>query len=72
MFGWKPQQKPALIVPPPTDRLASSLIKDELRHLYALIEKLNIPVVMDDHDAGYDTAIDEALEIINSRIQHYT
>jgi hypothetical protein len=72
MFGWKSQQKPTLIVPPPTDRLASNLIKDELRHLYALIEKLNIPVVMDDHDAGYDTAIDEALEIINSRIQHYT
>jgi hypothetical protein len=71
MFGWRPQKKPVAVTPP-TDRLASSPIKDELRHLHALVEKLNIPVVADDYDAGYDTAVDEVLEIINSRIQHYT
>jgi hypothetical protein len=68
MFGWKAQPKPEAAVA----RLDRSLILDELRSLYALVEKKNIPVVMDDHDAGYDTAIDEVLEIITDRINHYT
>jgi hypothetical protein len=69
MFGWKAQPKPA---PVTATKLERSLILDELRSLYALVEKLNIPVVMDDHDAGYDTAIDEVLEIVTSRINHHT
>lgn len=40
----------------------------ELEHLSALIEKLSIPVVADDLDAGYDMAIDEVLDIIQGRI----
>lgn len=69
MFGWKSQPKPA---PVAVARLDRSLILDELRSLYVLVERKNIPVVADDYDAGYDTAIDEVLEIIADRINHYT
>lgn len=39
-----------------------------LTQLAALLEKRSIPVVMDDWDAGYDLAIDEALALINDAI----
>ena len=29
------------------------------------VERMNIPVVMDDHDAGYDMAVDEVLVLID-------
>lgn len=41
----------------------------ELRHVYELIGKLNTPVIADDFDAGYDMAIDEALDMIEGRIK---
>jgi hypothetical protein len=69
MFGWKTQSKPAPVTATKLDR---SLILDELRHLYALVEKLNIPVVADDYDAGYDTAVDEILDVIDGRIKYHT
>lgn len=53
---------------PPNNTAA---IIEELKHVYAEISKLNIPVVADDVDAGYDMAIDETLDIINDRIRHY-
>lgn len=43
----------------------------ELKHLYHLISKLNIPVVADDVDAGYDMAIDEVLDLIKGRINYH-
>jgi hypothetical protein len=39
-----------------------------LLQLAAIIEKRNIPVVMDDWDAGYDLAIDEVLALINDAV----
>lgn len=53
---------------PPTN--TAEIVK-ELEHVYALIARLNIPVVADDVDAGYDMAIDEALDIIDGRIRFY-
>jgi len=58
LFGKKPEPDKAVIIA-------------ELKVVLAMIERLNIPVVADDYDAGYDTAIDEAIEIINDRISHY-
>jgi hypothetical protein len=58
LFGKKPEP-----VKPDT---AATLA--ELKHLKMLIERLNIPVVADDYDAGYDTAIDEVLDIVSGRI----
>lgn len=49
----------------------SAAIIKELHHLYALVAKLNIPVVADDVDAGYDMAIDEVLDIIDGRIRFH-
>lgn len=49
----------------------SAVIIKELEHVYRLIANLNIPVVADDVDAGYDMAIDEALDIIDGRIRFY-
>ena len=49
----------------------SAVIINELKHVYGLIAKLNIPVVADDVDAGYDMAVDEALDIINDRIRFH-
>ena len=46
-------------------------VVDELRHLYGLICSLNIPVVADDVDAGYDMAVDEVLDLISGRIDFY-
>jgi hypothetical protein len=48
----------------------ASIVK-ELEHVHALIAKLNIPIVADDVDAGYDMAIDEALDMIDGRIKFY-
>jgi len=58
LFRRKPQTSTAVIV-------------KELEHVYALIANLNIPVVADDVDAGYDMAIDEALDIIDGRIRFH-
>lgn len=49
----------------------SAVIIKELEYVYRLIANLNIPVVADDVDAGYDMAIDEALDIIDGRIRFY-
>lgn len=39
-----------------------------LRDLSVRIEKMNIPIIMDDQDAGYDMAIDEVLALIDDAI----
>lgn len=39
-----------------------------LQSLSAQVEKLNIPVIMDEQDAGYDMAIDEVLALISDAI----
>lgn len=39
-----------------------------LQSLSAQVEKMNIPVIMDDQDAGYDMAIDEVLALISDAI----
>lgn len=43
-----------------------------LRSISAQIEKLNIPVIADDQDAGYDMAIDEVLALIDDAINQIT
>lgn len=53
----------------PVDHTAP--IITELEHVHALIARLNIPVVADDVDAGYDMAIDEALDLVQGRIRYY-
>ncbi len=58
LFRRKPQTNAAVII-------------KELEHVYALVANLNIPVVADDVDAGYDMAVDEALDIINDRIRFH-
>ena len=58
LFRRKPQTNAAVII-------------KELEHVYALVSNLNIPVVADDVDAGYDMAVDEALDIINDRIRFH-
>lgn len=49
----------------------SAAVIRELEHIYVLIAKLTVPIVADDVDAGYDMAIDEALDIIDGRIRFY-
>ena len=49
----------------------SAAIIRELEHLYVLVAKLNVPVIADDVDAGYDMAIDEVLDIIDARVKYY-
>ena len=44
---------------------------NELQHVFVLVSKLNIPVVADDFDSGYDMAIDEVLDIIDARIRFH-
>lgn len=39
-----------------------------LQSLSAQVEKLNIPVIIDEQDAGYDMAIDEVLALISDAI----
>lgn len=43
-----------------------------LRGLSSKIEKMNIPVIADDQDAGYDMAIDEVLVLIDDAINQIT
>lgn len=63
MFGlFRRKQKP---------KPDTAAIVRELEHVYVLVAKLNIPVIADDVDAGYDMAIDEALDIIDGRIRFY-
>ena len=38
---------------------------DALAHIKRAVERLNVPVVADDVDAGYDMAIDEVIDIIS-------
>lgn len=54
MLRWFRRRKP---LPQQTGR-------DALLALRACIEQMNIPVVADDFDAGYDMAIDEVLVLI--------
>lgn len=54
--------------PPPNN---SAAIIAELEHIYRLIANRTVPIVADDFDAGYDMAIDEALDIIDDRIRFY-
>lgn len=49
----------------------TALIVKELEHVYRLIASLNIPVVADDFDGGYDMAIDEALDMVDGRIRFH-
>ena len=58
LFRKKPQDNSAVII-------------RELEHLYVLVAKLNVPVIADDVDAGYDMAIDEVLDIIDARVKYY-
>ena len=58
LFRKKPQDNSAAII-------------RELEHLYVLVAKLNVPVIADDVDAGYDMAIDEVLDIIDARVKYY-
>lgn len=37
---------------------------DAARYIRMQVEKLNIPVIADDVDAGYDMAIDEVISLI--------
>ena len=43
----------------------------ELQHLSSLVRLLKVPVVADDTDAGHDDGIDEVLNLIRGRINHY-
>ena len=45
---------------------------EALRRIREQIERLNIPVIMDDQDAGYDMAIDEVLVLIDDAINQIT
>ncbi len=58
LFRKKPQDNSAAII-------------RELEHLYVLVAKLNVPVIADDVDAGYDMAIDEVLDIIDARVKYH-
>lgn len=58
LFRKKPQDNSAAII-------------RELERLYVLVAKLNVPVIADDVDAGYDMAIDEVLDIIDARVKYY-
>ena len=54
LFGGKPSNSQAVLA--------------ALRELRSNVERLNIPVIMDDQDAGYDMAVDEALALIDEAI----
>lgn len=41
----------------------------ELRQLTKLVEGLNIASPANDYEVGFDTAIDEVLDLINGRIK---
>lgn len=58
LFRKKPQDNSAAII-------------RELEHLYVLVARLNVPVIADDVDAGYDMAIDEVLDIIDARVKYH-
>lgn len=59
MFGLFRKKTPPEIVP----------IVRELERVRSMIASLNISVVADDFDAGFDTAIDEVLNIIDGCIK---
>lgn len=58
MFGWLRKK---MQTPHPTAHQVLIALRDE-------VEKRNIPVVMDDFDAGYDMAIDEMLALIDDAL----
>lgn len=43
---------------------------EALKSLRSSVEKMNIPVIMDDQDAGYDMAVDEVLALIDEAINN--
>lgn len=57
MFGWF-RKKAA---PEKTARQALIELRDR-------VEMMNIPVIADDFDAGYDMAVDEVLVLINNAL----
>jgi hypothetical protein len=57
MFGWMRKK----VQPPHTAHHVLMALRNE-------IELKNIPVVMDDFDAGYDMAIDEVLALIDDAL----
>lgn len=54
MFGWFRRKKS---IPEQTGREALIALRNR-------VEQMNIPVVADDFDAGYDMAVDEVLVLI--------
>ena len=63
LFGKKPASPPAPLPP-----LTRDVVAAELKHLKSVIERLNIPNASCDYEQGYDTAIDEVLDIVSGRI----
>lgn len=47
---------------------AQEAVLEALRDLSKKIEAKNIPIIMDDQDAGYDMAVDEILAVIDDAI----
>lgn len=58
MFGW---MRKRVQTPHPTVHQVLVVLRDE-------VERKNIPVIMDDFDAGYDMAIDEVLALIDEAL----
>lgn len=58
MFGW---MRKRVQDPQPTVQQVLVALKNQ-------IELKNIPVIMDDFDAGYDMAIDEVLALIDDAL----
>lgn len=54
MFGWLRKKRPQTVT-----------AEQALIALRSRVEQMNIPVVADDFDAGYDMAIDEVLVLID-------
>ena len=54
MFGWFKRKAP----------IAEQTGREALVALRGRVEQMNIPVVADDFDAGYDMAVDEVLVLI--------
>lgn len=54
------------------NRTEQQAANQALRDLKAQVEKMNIPVVADDFDAGYDIAVDEVLVLIERALNPET
>jgi hypothetical protein len=55
LFGGRPKEPEAVV--------------SALRRLSARVEQMNIPVITDERDAGYDMAVDEVLALIDEAIK---